>query len=44
VIERTLKDLNQEQIDVVCIDKGALDYTIKARLITALHRMEGTHE
>ncbi len=44
VIEQTLKDLNQEHLEVECIDKGALDYTIKARLLTALHRMEGNRE
>ena len=36
------KKLQEENIDclkVECFDKGALDYTIKARLLTALKRM-----
>lgn len=41
VIKDTLKELKLENIKVVCQDKGALDYTIKARLITAIARMEG---
>lgn len=40
VIYDTLKELGVEKIDVVCEDKGALDCTIKARLITAIRRME----
>ena len=36
VIKNILKD---KKIKVVCQDKGALDYTIRARLITALERM-----
>ena len=39
-IEDTLKELNISKIKVICEDKGALDYTIKARLITAIQRME----
>jgi citrate lyase subunit gamma (acyl carrier protein) len=39
VIKETLKEENVHNIRVVCIDKGALDYTIRARLITALNRM-----
>ena len=31
---------NIKNVKVVCQDKGALDYTIKARLVTALTRME----
>ncbi len=43
VIEKTLIDLNLQKVEVTCIDKGALDYTIKARLLTAIHRMEASH-
>lgn len=39
VIKDTLSELNISNIKVVCVDKGALDYTIKARLVTALMRM-----
>lgn len=41
VIRDTLAELGIEKIDVVCEDKGALDYTIKARLLVAIARMEG---
>ena len=40
VIKSTLKTKNLETIEVICEDKGALDYTIKARLLTAISRME----
>ena len=40
VIIDTLNELNIKNIKVTCQDKGALDYTIKARLVTALTRME----
>lgn len=40
VIKDTLKQLKIEKIKVVIVDKGALDYTIRARLITAIKRME----
>jgi citrate lyase subunit gamma (acyl carrier protein) len=40
VIIETLNDLNISHIKVFCNDKGALDYTIRARLITAIKRME----
>jgi len=40
VILDTLKEHHLEKISVKCEDKGALDYTIKARLETALARME----
>lgn len=40
VIRDTLDGLGVDKIEVVCEDKGALDYTIKARLITAIKRME----
>lgn len=39
VITSTLKELNIKNIKVEAVDKGALDYTIKARLITAIERM-----
>ena len=39
-ILETLKELGIEKIDVLCQDKGALDYTIRARLITAIERMK----
>lgn len=39
VIRDTLEKLNIRNIEVECNDKGALDYTIKARLITAIQRM-----
>ena len=41
VIMDTLKELGVDNVNVRCDDKGALDYTIKARLVTALARMEG---
>ena len=40
VILDTLKELNIKTLKVVCLDKGALDYTIKARLTTAIERMK----
>ena len=40
VIIDTLQELNIKNIKVTCQDKGALDYTIKARLVTAIARME----
>ena len=39
VIRETLNDLNVKNLKVVIRDKGALDYTIRARLITAIERM-----
>lgn len=39
VIKDTLKELNISNIHVSCKDKGALDYAIKARLLTAIKRM-----
>ncbi len=42
-IESVLADVNHDKVDVTVIDKGALNYTIKARLLTALHRMEVSH-
>lgn len=40
VIKDTLNEFNIKNVKVTCQDKGALDYTIKARLVTALTRME----
>lgn len=40
VIRDTLAELGINGIEVVCEDKGALDYTIKARLQVAVKRME----
>ena len=44
VILNTLKDNNIAKMHVVCLDKGALDYTIKSRLETAIKRMGESHE
>ncbi|PAT02129.1 citrate lyase acyl carrier protein [Candidatus Izimaplasma bacterium ZiA1] len=41
VINKSLQELNIKNVNVLCQDKGALDYTIKARLATALKRLEG---
>ena len=38
VIIQTLNKHNLSKIKVDCFDKGALDYTIKSRLETALQR------
>jgi len=38
-IENTLKELDVKNVIVVVEDKGALDYTIKSRLISAIKRM-----
>ena len=43
VIKDTLEQLNIKNVKVTCQDKGALDYTIKARLVTALTRMEASN-
>lgn len=40
VIIDTLAEMKIENISVSVEDKGALDYTIKARLMTAIARME----
>lgn len=40
VIYDTLAEKGISKVEVTCEDKGALDYTIKARLLTALSRME----
>lgn len=39
VISSTLNEHKVDNVLVECIDKGALDYTIKSRLETALKRM-----
>ncbi len=41
VIVDTLKELQIKTMKITCNDKGALDYTIKSRLVTAIKRMEG---
>ncbi|MBB6631803.1 citrate lyase acyl carrier protein [Clostridium algidicarnis] len=38
VIEETLQDLKIESVSLKAQDKGALDYTIKARVETAIKR------
>ncbi|WP_443659173.1 citrate lyase acyl carrier protein [Clostridium algidicarnis] len=38
VIEETLKDLKIESVSLKAQDKGALDYTINARVETAIKR------
>lgn len=40
VILETLKEYKLDCVSVLCQDKGALDFTIKARLITAIERMK----
>ncbi len=40
VILDTLNSASVSGVQVVCKDKGALDYTIRARLLTAIERME----
>ncbi|MBN2504498.1 MAG: citrate lyase acyl carrier protein [Bacilli bacterium] len=46
-IEKVVKDVlskkKNDKIHVIIEDKGALDYTIKARLLTALARMEANN-
>ncbi len=39
-VEETLKEMNVNNVIVVVEDKGALDYTIKSRLISAIKRMK----
>jgi citrate lyase subunit gamma (acyl carrier protein) len=43
VIRETLENLKIENIHVICKDKGALDYCIRARLITAIKRLGEHH-
>lgn len=38
VIEETLKELKVENAKIIAKDRGALDYTIKARIETAIRR------
>jgi len=38
-VEETLKEMKIENVLVTVEDKGALDYTIKSRLISAIKRM-----
>ena len=40
VISDTLSERGISNLSVTCEDKGALDYTIRARLLTAIARME----
>lgn len=44
VIRKTLQEANQTHLSVLCEDKGALDYTIRARLLTAIARMEAQND
>jgi len=44
VIVNTLNEHNITNVLVQCFDKGALDYTIKSRLETALNRRGEHHE
>ena len=39
VIRETLREQNIDHLHVICKDKGALDYCIKARLLTAIKRL-----
>ncbi len=41
VVLDTLREKNIENLTVTVEDKGALDYTVRARLISAIARMEG---
>jgi len=43
VIRDTLNELKIDKLFVRIDDKGALDYTVKARLITAIQRLENSH-
>ncbi|MBU1094803.1 MAG: citrate lyase acyl carrier protein [Firmicutes bacterium] len=43
VIRDALSELNITNLYVDCNDKGALDYAIKARLLTAIKRMSDQH-
>lgn len=44
VILTTLNTLGVTNVRVECVDKGALDYTVKSRLMTALKRMSDQNE
>lgn len=39
VVEDTLEEQGLIKVNVLVEDKGALDYTIKSRLLTAIERM-----
>lgn len=39
-VEETLKEMKIENVSVTVEDKGALDYTIKSRLVSAIKRMK----
>jgi citrate lyase subunit gamma (acyl carrier protein) len=39
-VEETLKEMKIENVYVTVEDKGALDYTIKSRLVSAIKRMK----
>ncbi|EFR44956.1 citrate lyase acyl carrier protein [Streptococcus pseudoporcinus] len=41
VIEESLKHLGVDKVSVHAVDKGALDCTIQARTIVAVHRAAG---
>jgi len=38
VIQETLKKLQIDNIKIVAVDRGALDYTIKSRVVCAVYR------
>lgn len=44
VIEETLKSEGVENAIVRAVDKGAIDFVIKARTLTALHRAADSNE
>ncbi len=44
VIKTTLEEHKIEKLNVLCQDKGALDYTIKSRLETAIFRRGENNE
>ncbi len=43
LVEKEIKATNLKKIHITITDKGALDYTIKARLITAIKRYKESH-
>ncbi len=38
-VEKLLDELKADNVEIVIEDKGALDYTIKSRVISAIKRM-----
>ena len=44
VIKTTLEEHKIDKLNVLCQDKGALDYTIKSRLETAIYRRGENNE